>query len=218
METVVKIYKERGQMDYIGESISQLEHALQAGCLAWRYVSTCPEVPFQREAFVVAALLHDIGHLLTVEDFSEDPSIVLFRGDLLDDNERSLGRQGHEHLGFHFLERLSFISPIPELVRSHVNAKRYRVSVMPSYFDLLSEASKKTLELQGGRMSLEEIERFERDPLYLWKLRIREWDDQAKVPGLSYKKGRDIREERGEGDYYDLEAFIPLIEECIRKD
>ena len=53
--------------EYIGESVSQLEHALQA---AWH-----AERSGAAEAVVLAALFHDIGHLVdpTAEQMENDP-------------------------------------------------------------------------------------------------------------------------------------------------
>jgi predicted HD phosphohydrolase len=45
----------------------------------------------------------------------------------------------------------------------------------------LSEASKKTLEFQGGRMSAAEAESFEADPLFDLHIRLRRWDEKAKL-------------------------------------
>ena len=49
------LYDEQGDQDYIGEPVSQREHALQAAAHA--RASGAPE------AAVLAALLHDVGHL-----------------------------------------------------------------------------------------------------------------------------------------------------------
>jgi predicted HD phosphohydrolase len=47
-------------------------------------------------------------------------------------------------------------------------------------YERLSEASRRTLEYQGGVMSAEEAEAFEQDPLCEVSLRMRQWDEQAK--------------------------------------
>jgi len=66
------------------------------------------------------------------------------------------------------------------LVEYHVQAKRYLTLKEPGYYARLSEASRRTLEYQGGVMSAAEAEAFERDPLCAVSLRMRQWDEQAK--------------------------------------
>jgi predicted HD phosphohydrolase len=51
----------------------------------------------------------------------------------------------------------------------------------PEYYNKLSEASKITLDKQGGRMNDAEAKQFESDNLYLLFIKIREWDDKAKI-------------------------------------
>jgi predicted HD phosphohydrolase len=84
------------------------------------------------------------------------------------------------------------------LVQSHVGAKRYLTYKFPSYYEQLSEASKKTLEYQGGRMTLEEASEYEKQPLFDLIIQMRRWDDEAKllgkpVPGLDKYKQMIIR-------------------------
>ena len=59
--------------------------------------------------------------------------------------------------------------------------KRYLTRRDPVYYDQLSEASKRTLESQGGRMSDEEADAFEKDPLFEEIIQMRRWDEQAKI-------------------------------------
>ncbi len=73
---------------------------------------------------------------------------------------------------------------IIRLVQSHVAAKRYLTYSNPHYYEQLSEASKKTLEYQGGKMSAEEAATFEKDPLFALIIQMRKWDEQAKIEGL----------------------------------
>lgn len=69
------------------------------------------------------------------------------------------------------------------LVQYHVEAKRYLTLRQPGYYQRLSEASRRTLEYQGGVMSEAEADAFERDPLFSVSLRMREWDERAKEVG-----------------------------------
>ena len=82
------------------------------------------------------------------------------------------------------LFRSGFSEKVCKMVASHVNAKRYLTYRDPVYYDLLSAASKKTLELQGGKMSPDEALAFEMDPMHQIYIQIRRWDDQAKNPSI----------------------------------
>jgi gamma-butyrobetaine dioxygenase len=69
-------------------------------------------------------------------------------------------------------------------VRLHVPAKRYLCATDPAYFATLSAASVVTLGLQGGPMSRTEADAFEAEPHFRDAIRLRQWDDQAKIVGL----------------------------------
>jgi phosphonate degradation associated HDIG domain protein len=140
--------------------VSQTEHALQAADLAAQEGAS--------NALVVAALLHDVGHLLHTE--GEDVA------------DRGVDAR-HEEAGEAWLLE-SFGPDVTEPVRLHVAAKRYLCAVDPDYLATLSPASVRSLELQGGPMTPDEIARFERNPYCGDAVRLRRWDDAAKVPGL----------------------------------
>lgn len=148
----------RGCERYTGEPVSHLEHALQCADFAERAGAA--------DSLVVAALLHDIGHLLTC--YCGTPS-----ADGIDDQ--------HEVLGAACLARL-FESGVREPVRLHVAAKRY-LAADPAYRRALTEDSLRSLQLQGGVMSAEERAAFEREVHAEAALRLRRWDDAAKRPG-----------------------------------
>lgn len=146
--------------DYIGEPISQLDHALQCAYLATQAGAD--------DELILAALFHDIGHLCASP------------------HEGRMGEYGvdsHEAVGADYLRRLGFSDRIARLVLGHVQAKRYLVAAHPGYLDKLSPASLKTLEYQGGPMSPAEVRSFEADPDRKNILMIRAWDDLAKVSG-----------------------------------
>ena len=147
--------------EYIGEAVSQLAHALQAAALA--------DAAGAPDAEVLAALLHDVGHLCAPTDAPRMAGLGVYR---------------HEELGAEFLAQLGFAADVTELVRGHVAAKRYLVATHPSYAARLSEASRGTLAHQGGPMASVECERFARDRRAAAWLRLRAWDEQAKVPGI----------------------------------
>jgi predicted HD phosphohydrolase len=65
-----------------------------------------------------------------------------------------------------------------------VDAKRYLCAIRPDYREALSEDSKRSLELQGGVFAPAQAERFIRQPFAADAVKVRLWDDAAKVPGL----------------------------------
>jgi predicted HD phosphohydrolase len=65
-------------------------------------------------------------------------------------------------LGKAYLTANGFPEKMGVLVASHVDAKRY---LTYSDYNQLSDASKKTLEYQGGPMTAEEAAAYEKDPL-----------------------------------------------------
>ena len=161
--------------DYIGEPVSQLEHALQCAALAGAARAPDHEV--------LAALFHDVGHLIAPEGAAE---------------MNGLGIVDHESIGAAWLRRLGFDERVCALVTSHVQAKRYLATRKAGYHERLSEASRGTLAFQGGPMSEDEAVHFESDPLFAAKVRLRAWDEAAKetdkqVSGLE-TYARTIRE------------------------
>lgn len=161
VEEIVRLFEERGGSAYGREVVSQREHALQAA-------------HFAREAgasssLVVAALLHDVGHLLH---------------DLPDDAPDHGVDDRHEELAARWLDA-RFGPDVVEPARLHVEAKRFLCAAEPGYHDALSEPSRVSLRLQGGPMSPEEAERFRASPHATSALILRRCDDSAKVPGLT---------------------------------
>jgi phosphonate degradation associated HDIG domain protein len=154
---ILQLFNEKGHSEYGGEAVTQLEHALQSGTLAREENAS--------DHLVTAALLHDIGHLL--HDLPEDAPL---HG--IDDV--------HENKAAVYLRKY-FPEAVTEPVRLHVEAKRYLATKESSYFDLLSEPSKQSLVLQGGLMSAEEISLFEQNSFFSDSIRLRRWDDQAKI-------------------------------------
>jgi [1-hydroxy-2-(trimethylamino)ethyl]phosphonate dioxygenase len=159
-DEIYDLFERRGREAYFGESVSILEHSLEA---AW----------FAKEAgakphLVVAALLHDVGHLLhgLPEDIAQHD---------LD------GR--HELVGEAWLHS-RFGPQISEPVRLHVDAKRYLCSVEPAYLAQLSPSSIQSLKLQGGPFSPDQARDFERHPHFDDAVALRRWDDAAKVRDL----------------------------------
>lgn len=154
------MFARRGAESY-GEGVSQLEHALQAASIA--------EQEGRPTTQIVAALLHDIGHLM--HDLPEDIA------------DQGIDTQ-HESLASAWLSQ-HFGPEVSEPVRLHVAAKRYLCHAEPGYLDRLSEASKLSLRLQGGPMSVVEAAQFEREPFRAQAIDLRRWDDAAKVVGAA---------------------------------
>jgi len=171
LRDIFDLYQVYGGQEYAGEKLSQLEHMSQAAQLAIE--------DKQDDEVVLAAFFHDIGHLLPVHDEYESMD--------------GFGVTDHEKLGAYYLEGLGFSDRLCKLIASHVNAKRYLTYRYPDYYQKLSEASKVTLEYQGGRMTEEESKEFEADPLFDLYIKMRKWDEAAKIehiplPGLDYFK------------------------------
>jgi phosphonate degradation associated HDIG domain protein len=153
---IIGLLRHHGPDQYGAEAVSQTEHALQSAQLAEREDAA--------DSLVAAALLHDIGHML-----AKHPD-----GDA-DDR--------HESIGGGYLRKV-FGPAVSEPVALHVAAKRYLCAVEPSYFAILSPVSVKTLALQGGPMTDAEVRAFEMLPHAGDAVRLRRWDEQAKLAGL----------------------------------
>jgi predicted HD phosphohydrolase len=166
---------------YIGEPVSQLAHALQAAHFAGQFCDAAGNVSEDdKRHAVLAALLHDVGHLSPHTDIHasmEDP--VAGAGAKV-----NWGTARHEVLGAEYLSDLCFPVEVCELVKSHVMIKRYLCGVDQKYYQNLSEASKNTLRHQGGPLSEKECRELEKDRLLGLKVLVRKADEAAKVPGL----------------------------------
>ena len=66
---------------------------------------------------------------------------------------------------------------------AHAAAKRYLCAADPGYYDTLSKGSKHTLALQGGIMTADEAVSVATHPWWPDALRLRRWDDEAKIVG-----------------------------------
>jgi phosphonate degradation associated HDIG domain protein len=152
------------------EIVTQYEHAVQSAALAAQRSGN--------PALVVAALLHDVGHLLVAEH--RDHSGFLAR-----DLE-------HERVGAGWLSR-TFGADVTEPIRMHVDAKRYLCSIEVAYYNGLSESSKRSFELQGGAMSADEIKAFLTPPAARVAIELRRIDDLAKQLGRVVPDAREYR-------------------------
>ena len=177
LDGIFGLFRDRGDSMYAGEPVSQTEHALQAAFLAEKEGSP--------SALITAALLHDIGHLLS--DFPEDCA------------ESGIDDQ-HEQLGAKWLSA-HFGGDVVEPIRLHVPAKRYLCAVNQEYLQNLSNASLLSLKLQGGPFNVDEVKAFEALPHAQHALRLRAWDEAAKVPSLQVQ---------------DLTHFRAYLQMCLK--
>lgn len=169
VEEVFALFDRHGDVFY-GEDINQNQHAVQCAELARREGAS--------DQLIIATLLHDVGHLLHLD-------IGLVHDQDVDDD--------HEATGAKYLAKV-FPPEVTRAIAMHVTAKRYRCAVEPEYFDTLSEASVLSLAVQGGPLSVEEAERFERNPGSKDALALRDWDDRGKSVELSNQTPRDFFE------------------------
>ena len=169
MQEILAVFHQRGTAEYFGERVSMTEHALQAA----HFAKSDAAPP----ALIVAALLHDIGHLIV---------------DVPHDIADWISDARHEETGGRWLAA-RFRAEVSEPVRLHVPAKRYLCATNPGYFAELSPASVVTLTLQGGPMTAHEVAKFETERFHKDAVRVRQWDDRGKVAGLKTSGVEDYR-------------------------
>ena len=163
LDEVEALYADRGGLTY-GEGVTQLEHALQCAILA-QDADAAPSL-------VVAALLHDVGHLLAPE------------GDMATDDQ-------HEITGARALKPL-FDAAVRAPIALHVSAKRWLCFKEKAYFDGLSAASKASLKLQGGAFKAREADAFEQHPHWRAAVALRRFDDAGKRPDPAGRSWADF--------------------------
>lgn len=156
MAKVEELFAERGESRYDHFS-TQAEHARVTAHMA-QQAGAGPDL-------VVAAFLHDVGHLLLNEHAG--------REDFLADDKV------HEEIGARFLRR-AFPERIAEVVRLHVDAKRYLCAVDSEYHAGLSKASQLSLELQGGALAPEDASRWAAQPFAAEAAQLRKLEDEGK--------------------------------------
>jgi phosphonate degradation associated HDIG domain protein len=155
------LFARKGGRAYEGEPVTQIEHALQTAARA--------EAEGATPALVSAALLHDLGHMLN--DQGETPTL---RG--VDDL--------HQYAALPFLRAL-FPDDVLTPIQLHVDAKRYLCATREGYYEALSTDSKRSLALQGGIFAPAQATAFIAQPFAQDAVRVRLWDDLAKVEGAA---------------------------------
>lgn len=181
-----------GTTDYIGEPLSQIEHALQAAYFA--------EQSGHSEDVILASLLHDIGHFFSTTE---------------QHHMADLGIVYHEWIGAKLAYDLNFSAKVALLIGYHVDAKRYLARKKPLYLERLSSASLQTLAHQGGPMEPLEMVAFEQLPYFKEILQVRINDEKAKevdlrVPDFNFYQPRIQHHMKGQDINRDSlnEAFI----------
>ena len=159
IDATLEILRNAGQRHYGEGDVTQFEHAVQCAMLA--------ENEGASPALIVAALLHDIGHLVNPDDRAATQR--------REDCE-------HEQIGADYLSR-AFGEAVTLPVRLHVAAKRYLTATDAGYRTTLSPASALSLELQGGPFSADLAAAFISLPYATDAVRLRRWDEGAKISG-----------------------------------
>lgn len=157
-DAIFTLFAERGGSRY-DESVTQTQHAAQSAALA--------DAENAGTTMTIAALLHDIGHLVVDEHNGHH--------DFLHEDEK------HQVVAATVLSRW-FPPAVTAPIALHVAAKRYLVATDPSYACALSPASIQSLRVQGGPMNAREIAEFRRHRYAQDACRLRRWDDAAKIP------------------------------------
>jgi len=147
---------------YIGEKVTMSEHMIQSAMIAEKAKSS--------GSLVCASLLHDYGHFLV-----KDP-VKLVKKEL--DGK-------HEDIGYEYLKKF-FKKDVVEPIKYHVLAKRY-LARNKKYYNLLSDASKISLKLQGGTFNKKESNEFEKIPFFKNTIKLRKFDELAKKTNVKMK-------------------------------
>jgi 2-amino-1-hydroxyethylphosphonate dioxygenase (glycine-forming) len=167
-QEILNLFRKHGHIEY-GEQITQNSHAVQASLIA--RARGCDN------ELILAAFLHDIGHLVPLE--MENAQF---------ETMGTFGMEAHDRWGEMFLREKGFSERIAATVKNHVAAKRYLCFADSDYYDQLSEASKETLRFQGGPMAAEEASAFENDPFFKDSILLRKIDEEAKEQDFKVKQ------------------------------
>ena len=168
VDEIINKYQNNNSL-YIGEKVTMTEHMIQTAMLAEENQSSA--------SLICACLLHDYGHFII-----EDPDQLV---------SKSVDGK-HENIGFNFLKNY-FKPEVVEPIKLHVQAKRY-LCRNQTYWNILSEASKVSLKLQGGIMDDDEAKKFISLKFHDDAILLRKYDDEGKIPNIKIKKIEDYRD------------------------
>ena len=161
LDKIISNFKNNKSL-YIGEKVTMSEHMIQSAMLAEK--AKC------NDNLVCSCLLHDYGHFII-----EDPYSLV--------NNNKDGE--HEAIGYEYLKKF-FNKEIVEPIKYHVLAKRY-LARNKKYFNFLSEASKKSLKLQGGILNDDESKEFKKKKYFKNSILVRKFDESAKQTNIKMK-------------------------------
>ena len=167
IKKILRNYKTNKSL-YIGEKITITEHMIQSAMLAEK--NNCSS------SLICASLLHDYGHFIL-----DDPDELV--------NKKEDGK--HEYVAYLYLKKY-FKKSVVEPIKIHVKAKRY-LSRNKKYYNILSNASKISLNLQGGVMNDIEAEKFEGEKYFDDAIKLRKFDEAAKKKNLKMKDINDYK-------------------------
>ena len=167
IDKIIKKYQTNKNF-YLGEKVTIAEHMIQTAMLAEKNNSP--------QSLICACLLHDIGHFIIL-----DPDQLV---------SKSVDGK-HEDIAFNFLKNY-FKPEVTEPIKLHVSAKRY-LCREKSYYNLLSKASKVSLELQGGKMNNDEAQKFILLKHHKDAITLRKYDDEGKIPNMKIKNINDYK-------------------------
>ena len=161
LDKIISNFKNNKSL-YVGEKLTMSEHMIQSAMLAEK--AKC------NNNLVCSCLLHDYGHFII-----ENPDYLVKNNK---DGE-------HESLGYEYLKKF-FNKEIVEPIKYHVLAKRY-LARDNKYFNLLSEASKMSLKLQGGVLNDKESKKFIKKKYFKNSILVRKFDEAAKKTNIKMK-------------------------------
>lgn len=141
VKSLLALYKAAESIPYGSEQFSHTYHALSSAFNA--------KLAHADDELVIATLLHDVGHLLTWDNLRRHADI---------------GVIDHDRAGGDYLEQLGFSHRVCELVRGHVEARRYLVTTSDPYAARLTPSAIMALELNGGPMTGEQVDAFRANP------------------------------------------------------
>lgn len=155
---LLEIYVVRAECRHGLTRVNQQMHAVQAGALARSRGLPATQV--------VAALLHDIGHMLPGPDAHAAKS----------------GQGGrHDVIAANWLQ--PFFGPaVTEPIRLHVAAKRYLCATEAAYAGRMSRDALESLARQGGPMDAAEVAKFQQEAWWRQAVELRRIDDAAHDP------------------------------------